>query len=147
MEGRGLHAIRAPRALSALCACVLVVAPATASAFQLSGGVGVGGMQVGIDPTLAVSPFVGLRWRTESGFHFEIHNMFGILLGRRVGIHDRTSATVGYAWQNGSVGLGPSLSFYSMVTCDTVVCRRVEGAAPGGHGQADWYFAGPSGCP
>lgn len=32
-----------------------------------------------------------------------------------------------------------------MAVCGSVICRRVEGAAPGGHGQIDWYFAEPVG--
>jgi hypothetical protein len=128
-----------------LCACVLVVVPTPAEAFELSGGVSVGGIQVGTDPSLAVSPFVGLLWRTERGFLLEAHNMFSILPGSRVGLHDRTSATLGYTWQTGNFSLGPSLSFYSMPACGPVMCRRVEGAAPGGHAQTDWYFKGPLG--
>ncbi|WP_437337902.1 hypothetical protein [Sorangium sp. So ce394] len=36
------------------CACALVVVPAPATAFELSGGVTVGGIQIGADPRLAV---------------------------------------------------------------------------------------------
>jgi hypothetical protein len=128
-----------------LCACVHVIFPAPAAAFEVSGGVSVGGIQVGTEPNVAVSPFVGLRWRKERDFLLEIHNMFSILPGSRVGVHDRTSATLGYAWKTGGFSVGPSLSFYSMLACGSVVCRRVEGAAPGGHGQTDWYFAEPFG--
>jgi len=123
----------------------LVVAPTPAEALEVSFGVSVGGIQVGIDPTVAVSPFGGLLWRTESGFLLEAHNMFSILPGSRVGFHDRTSATLGYTWQSGDLSLGPSLSFYSMLACGPVICRRVEGVAPGGHAQADWHFKGPLG--
>jgi hypothetical protein len=144
-EGRESHVIQPSRFFSLLCSCVLVVVPATAKAFELSGGVSLGGIQIGTDPSLAVSPFVGLLWRTERGFLLELHNMFSILPGSRVGIHDRTSATLGYPWQTGNFNLGPSLSFYSMLACGAVICRRVEGAAPGGHAQTDWYFAGPLG--
>ena len=133
---------RLPRLLYA---CALVFAPATTEAFDLNGGVSVGAIQVGLDPALAVSPFLGLLWRTESGFLLSAHNMFSILPGSRLGIHDRTSATFGYAWPNGNFSLGPSLSFYSMWACDPADCYRVEGAAPGGHAQADWYFKGPLG--
>jgi len=108
--------------------------------------VSVGGIQVGTDPELAVSPFASLLWRTESGFLLEAHNMFSILPDdRSVGVHDRTSVTLGYVWDKGNVSLGPSLSFYSMPACGVAFCRRVTGAAPGGHAQTDWYFAGPLG--
>lgn len=79
--------------------------------------------------------------RSEGGFLFEVHNMCSLLADSRVGIHERASATVGYAWHTEDVSLGPSLSFYSMFACDPMACRRVEGAAPGGHAQVNWYFA------
>lgn len=131
--------------LSLLCACGVILAPATAESFELNGGVSVGGIQVGSDPRLAVSPFVGVLWRTEAGFLFEIHNMFSFLPWKSLGVHDRTSATLGYGWRTGNLSLGPSLSFYSMLACNAEICPRVEGAAPGGHAQADWYFVGPLG--
>jgi hypothetical protein len=131
--------VQSPRTCSVLCACLVITSPAAASAFQFSGGVSIGGIQVGADPTLAVSPFIGLRWRNERGFLLELHNMFSILPASRVGVHDRTSATLGYAWQTGSFSLGPSLSFYSMLACGALICRRVEGAAPGGFGESMRY--------
>ena len=127
--------------LGLLGVCGVVVVPATADALEVSFGVSVGGIQVGTEPRLAVSPFAGLLWHTEGGFLFEVHNMCSLLADSRVGIHERTSATVGYAWHTGDVSIGPSLSFYSMFACDPMACRRVEGAAPGGHAQVDWYFA------
>ncbi len=131
--------------LSSLCVGVLANLPATAEALEISGGVSVGGIQVGIDPQLSVSPFVGFLWRTESRFLLEFHNMFSVLPGSHVGVHDRTSATLGYAWHTANFSLGPSLSLYSMLACDPVVCRRVEGVAPGAHAQTDWYFVEPLG--
>lgn len=136
---------RAPRAYFMLVACALIASPVAAQAFQINGGISVGGIQIGTEPTLAVSPFVGVRWRNEQGFLLELQNIFSILPGRRIGVHDQTSATLGYAWNTGSFSLGPSLSFYSMFACVSVICLRVEGGAPGGHAQADWYFAEPLG--
>jgi len=130
-----------------LCACGLVAVPTPAEAFEVNFGVSVGGIQVGTEPELAVSPFVGLRWRTEGGFLLEAHDMFSLLPDdRTVGVHNRTSVTLGYAWDKGNVSLGPSLSFYSMPACSIDSCRRVTGAAPGGHAQIDWYFVGPLGA-
>jgi len=130
-----------------LWACGLVAAAAPGEAFEVSFGVSVGGIQVGTDPALAVSPFASLLWRTESGFLLEAHDMFSILPDdRSVGVHNRTSVTLGYAWDKGNVSVGPSLSFYSMPVCGVDYCRRVTGAAPGGHAQTDWYFAGPLGA-
>lgn len=108
-----------------------------------------GGILVGTEPKLAVSPFVGLFWRTESGLLFEAHNMVSIIVGPRVGVYDRTAASIGYAWRTGNFSLGPSLSIYSMHVCNTVsgrlFCDRAVGVAPGGHAQTNWYFAGPLG--
>ncbi len=55
-------------------ACGAVLVPLPADAFELSGGVSFGGLQIGADPMLAVSPFVGLLWRTEAGFLLEAQN-------------------------------------------------------------------------
>jgi hypothetical protein len=128
-----------------LCASGLAFVPAPAEALELNGGVSVGGIQVGTDPSLAVSPFIGLLWRTGRGFLVEVHHMFSIVPGARLGIYDRTAAALGYPWKTGNVSLGPSLSIYSMPVCGVVDCGRVVGIAPGGHAQADWYFSGPLG--
>jgi len=145
-QGRESHAIQRSVFFCVLCACVLLAAPTQAEAFELSGGVSVGGIKVGIYPNLAVSPFVGLLWRTESGFLLEAHNMFSIVPGPKVGVYDRTAAALGYAWKTGNFSLGPSLSVYSMLACDIVNCDRVLGAAPGVHAQTSWYFSGPLGA-
>lgn len=129
-----------------VCACAFVGVPAPAAAFELSGGVSVGGIQVGPDPKLAVSPFVGFPWRREKDFLLEIHNMFSILPGDHVGVYDRTAVTLVYAWGTGKIGLGPSLSAYWLPACGITVCRRVIGVAPGGHAQTDWYFSEPLGA-
>jgi hypothetical protein len=128
------------------CACGFFVVPAPAKALDFSGGVSVGGIQIGPDPRLAVSPFAGLLWRRERNFLLEVHNMFSILPGQRVGVHDRTALTLVYAWKTGKVGLGPSLSIYSMPVCGIVICSRVMGVAPGSHAQVDWYFSEPLGA-
>ncbi|WP_437675379.1 hypothetical protein [Sorangium sp. So ce131] len=122
------------------CAYALVGDPAPAEAFELSGGVSVGGIQIGADPKLAVSPFAGLLWRREREFLLEVHHMFSIVPGERVGAYDRTAVTLVYAWKTGKVSLGPSLSAYWMPVCGITICRRVVGVAPGGHTQTDWYL-------
>lgn len=134
---------RNARAFSAFsCVCLSCLLSAPAEALEISFGANVGGFQVGTEPKLAVSAFGGLAWHSESGFLLGLHNMFSILLGSRVGIHDSTSSTVGYTWKSGEFRFGPSLTIYSMLACDAIVCRRVEGAAPGGYAQLDWYFFG-----
>jgi hypothetical protein len=116
-----------------------------AEAFELSGGVSVGGIQVGTEPRLAVSGFAGLHWRIEGSFLLKGHTMFSILPGPRVGFYDRTAAALGYAWETVNVGLGPSLSVYSMPVCGVVICNHVVGVAPGGHAEAEWFFSDPLG--
>lgn len=136
------HRLRGKASALVLCGCAyaLGVYPAPARAYELSGGVSVGGIQIGADPRLTVSPFAGLLWHRNKKFILEVHNMFSILPGERVGDHDRTAAALGYAWETGKASLGPSLSIYWMPVCGVVICRQVLGIAPGGHAQVDWYF-------
>ena len=129
---------------------LVLVMPRPAGAFELSGGVSLGSFQAGsILPRLAVTPHVDVSWRRESGFLFAAHDLFSILAPINkagLGVFNKTSVTVGYAWDEGNVSVGPSLSIYSMPACGvTFVCGRVAGVAPGGHAQADVYFAGPLG--
>lgn len=126
-------------------ACGVMLVPLRADAVELSAGVSVGGIQIGAEPMLAVSPFVGVLWRTEAGFLFEAHHMFSVVLGPRPGVYDRTAAIIGYAWKQGKVGLGPCLSVLSLPVCANRICDRIEGLAPGGHVQLDWFFFGPFG--
>lgn len=142
---RTQRAMRFVRVLCVIGACGAVLVPLPADAFELSGGVSFGGIQIGAEPMLAVSPFVGLLWRTEAGFLFEAHNMFSIVLGPREGVYDRTAVNIGYAWKAGKVSVGPSLSILSLSVCASRICDRVEGLAPGGHAQVDWFFFGPLG--
>ncbi len=92
------------------CACALVAVPAPAKAIEFSGGVSVGGIQFGTDPKLAVSPFAGVLWRQERDFLLEVHNMFSIVPGARVGVHGRTAVTLVYAWKTGKFSFGPECS-------------------------------------
>ncbi|WP_437718963.1 hypothetical protein WMF45_22685 [Sorangium sp. So ce448] len=132
--------------LGLFCACALIVAPAPALALEFSGGVSVGGIQVGTEPELAVSPFVGWLWRRASDFRIEVHNVLSIVPGAGIGVYDRTAITLGYATKTGYVSLGPSLSVYLMRVCGAVICDRVMGVAPGARAQSDWYFAGRLGA-
>ena len=131
--------------LRVLCVCVPVLAALPANALELSGGVSLAGIQIGIRPHFAASPFVGVLWRSEGGFLFEAHHMLSIVPGPKVGVHDRTAVNLGYAWKSGKLSLGPSLSVLSLPVCAKSICDRVEGVAPGGHVQIDWYLLGPLG--
>jgi hypothetical protein len=92
---------------------------------------------------------VALSWPKESGFLFAAHDLFSILAPINkagLGAFNKTSITIGYAWEDVNISAGPSLSVYSMPACGvTLLCGRVAGVAPGGHAQADVYFAGPLG--
>jgi hypothetical protein len=118
-------------------------------AFELSGGVSLGGFQVGTVPRLAVTPHVGISWRKESDFLFVVHDLFSILTPINkagIGVYNKTSAAIGYASEKVNVSAGPSLSIHSMPVCGvTLLCGRVVGVALGGYAQADVYFAGPLG--
>jgi hypothetical protein len=128
-----------PRPLFAcLCACVLLVVPAPAQAVEISGGVSLGGILIGADPRLAVSPHADMSWRLESGVDFSVHDVFNVLpavnkLG--VGVYNQTSIAVGYAWDTANFSVGPSLSIYSIPACANAWCGRVVGLGPGGHAQ------------
>jgi hypothetical protein len=129
---------------------LVLVMPTSAGAVEFSGGVSMGGFQAGgILPRLAVTPHVGISWRKENGFLFAVHDLFSILAPVNkagLGVYNKTSVTTGYAWKEANVSAGPSLSVYSMPACGvTLLCGRVVGVAPGGHAQADVYFAGPLG--
>ena len=122
-----MHTIRACWFVHLLGACGAVLVPLRADAFELSGGVSFGGIQIGADPMPALSPFAGLLWRTEAGFLFEAHNMFSIVLGPREGVYNRTATNIGYAWKAGKISVGPSLSVLSVPVCAKRICDRVEG--------------------
>jgi hypothetical protein len=126
----------------------IVAASRPVEAFELSGGVSLGGILAGTLPRFAVSPHAGISWRTESGFLFEARNLCSILLApskEGVGIYDQTSATIGYASEKGSFSAGPSLSIYAMPVCGAALCGRLAGISPGGRIQASIYFADPLG--
>ena len=140
--------MRVRRRLAGAVVLGLILAPVPAEAFELSGGVSVGGIQTGTVPRLAMSPNAGLSWRMESGFLFALNNLFSILPPINTngfGIYNQTSASIGYASKNNSISAGPSLSSYSMPACGATLCGRVAGIAPGGHLQASIYFSGPIG--
>ncbi len=122
--------IQRSRVLGVLGVCGLAAVPTTAKALEVNFGGSVGAIQVATEPRLAVSPFVGLLWHTEGGLLLAVHNMFSILPGDHIGLHDRTSAALGYTWPTGDVSLGPSLSFYWMLACDPLACRRVDKGKP-----------------
>ncbi len=124
---------------------VLVAVPLPAEAFEVSGGVSLGGIVAGTVPRLAVSPHASLAWRMESGFLLAAHDLLSILPSINkdgAGVSNQTSVALGYAWEKGDFSVGPSLSIYSMPACGVTLCGRVAGLSPGGHGQATVYFAG-----
>jgi hypothetical protein len=128
---------------------VVLVVPMPAGAFELSGGVSLGGFLAGTIPRLAVSPHGGISWRMKSDLIFEVHDLCGILPPINddgIGVYNKTSVAIGYASEKTNFSAGPSLSIYSMPACSpTLWCGRVVGVAPGGHAQTDVYFAGPLG--
>lgn len=124
------------------------VTPVPAAAVELTSGVSFGGIQVGTVPRFAVSPNIGLMWRKDGGFTFAIHDLFNIIPPRGkagAGVYNHTSTAIGFAWQDGDLSAGPSLSTYSMVACGAKLCGRVAGLAPGGHAQVNLFFYGALG--
>ncbi|HTE19598.1 MAG TPA: hypothetical protein VK689_14615 [Armatimonadota bacterium] len=134
---------------AALVLVLILIMPISAGAFELTGGVSGGVLQAGAVPRVAVTPHAGISWRRDSGLLFAANDLFNILAPINkagLGVYNKTSITVGYAWKDSNVRVGPSLSIYSMPACGaTFLCGRVVGVAPGGHAQAEVYFAGPLG--
>lgn len=131
--------------VSLVCA---LLAPLPAHAFELSGGVSVGGFLVGTDPRFVVSPHGGISWRTASGLLFAVRDVFSVVPATNsdgVGVYNQTSIALGYASQSANFSAGPSLSVYSIPACGALWCGRVVGLAPGGHADVNVYFAGPLG--
>jgi hypothetical protein len=133
-------------------AAVLLLASAAvrpAEAFELSGGVSVGGVLIGTLPHIGVSPHASVSWRRDNGLMLTAHDTCSILIPAHgeaaPGVYNQTSAALGYAWEKQSFSVGPSLSFYSVSACGATLCGRVIGVAPGGRAQVDAYFAGPFG--
>lgn len=130
-------------------ACALLGAPSPAAAFDLSGGVSLGGVVAGAKPRFAVTPHAGISWRLDNGVLFTAREALSLLPATNkhgVGIYNQISLGGGYATENTRVAIGPSLSIYSMPACNAGrLCGRVVGVAPGGHVQAELYFAGPLG--
>lgn len=118
--------------------------PKTAEAFDLNGCVSVGGMLVGTRPRLAVSPNVGIAWRTKGGLLLALSDGGSILPAtdaHGVGIYNHTSVSLGYAWPSGRFSVGPALAIYSAPACGQRWCGRLTGLSPGGAVQLDYYFS------
>ena len=116
-----------------------------AAAFEISGGVSVGGILAGTAPHLAVSPHGDISWPMTSGFVFAAHETISILPPTHMdgpGVYEETSVAIGYAAETRNFSVGPSLSVYSIPACGATLCGRVAGVAPGGHAQVNAYFYG-----
>ncbi|MEZ4294768.1 MAG: hypothetical protein R3B70_07305 [Polyangiaceae bacterium] len=116
--------------------------PSSADALDLTGGVSVGGILIGAEPYLAVSPNAAASWHFGR-LALAVHDHLNILpainrLG--IGVYNQTALTIGYSWSTGDASIGPSLSFYSVPACAGDVCGRVTGLGPGGHAQVNVYF-------
>jgi hypothetical protein len=145
----------APGAAGRLLATCALVATGAARAdetrpYELSGGVGAGGIMAGSKPRLAVTPHIAFLWRSQAGFLVAAQEMFSITPAVNqfgVGVFSQTSIDLGFAWSSGNVSLGPLVAGYSLLACNDQVngCRRVTGVGPGAHLQAAFYFAGALG--
>lgn len=122
----------------------LLVLPGVAHAFDLTGGVNVGGVLVGTRPRFGISPNAGIAWRTEGGFLLAIGDSASILPAtdsHGVGLYNHTSLSLGYAWTSGRFGVGPAFAVYSTPACGQSRCGRLTGVSPGGTVQLDYYFS------
>ncbi len=126
----------------------LIFLPSEANAFELSGGVGVGGVLAGAKPRFAVSPHVGISWGADIGFRLAFHDICAILPATNShgpGVHNQISGGVSYAIEKAEFSLGPSLAVYSIPACNDTDCARVTGVAPGALAQAEVHLTGPLG--
>lgn len=140
--------VRRLRWICVLNAALLVLVSAPAQAFDLTGGVSVGGMLGGGQPRLAISPHIGISWVSDGGFMFAVREMVSFVPASNkdgMGVYSRTSANLGYASQTMDLAGGPSISLYSMPSCRNLLCGRASGLAAGGHAQATLFFLGPVG--
>ena len=130
------------------CACVLSLVSARVEAMEVDLGASVGGMLAGSVPRFAVSPYGGLSWPLGSNFVFVVHDMVSLLLAadnHGPGVYDHLSVAGGFAWEDGKIIVGPSLSVFSMPACGPLWCARVGGFGAGVSARADLFFWGPAG--
>ncbi len=107
-----------------------------------------GGILIGVDPRIAVTPHVSVQWRLGSGFALSAGDLLSILPAANslgIGVYNQTAVGLGYAWEKTDFHLGPSLSIYSTPACTSDYCGRVVGLGLGGHAQGNVYLAGPLG--
>ena len=135
------------RWLATLWTLVLVVTPARVEAFDVSGGVSVGGIMAGSVPYLAVSPHGTVALPLGGDFFIAAHGMASILpgSGRSLGVYVPISAALTYKWETRTFSLGPSLALFYLPACGVKYCARTTGVAPGAHAQVEAYFLGPFG--
>jgi hypothetical protein len=128
-------------------ALLLTLVPQPAQAFELSGGVSMGGVLIGVDPRLAVTPHLGGVWHVGN-VALAAQNQLNVLAAVNklgVGVYNQASLSAGYAWKTGNVTLGPAFSAYSMPACSATLCGRVVGIGAGAHAQLNVYLVGPVG--
>lgn len=123
--------------------------PTSATALEVSGGVSLGGILVGPDPRLAVTPHLAMSRRLGGSAALSAHEHLNVLpavnrLG--LGVYSQTSAAIGYAWDAGNLSIGPTLSIYAMPACGAVLCGRVVGLGPGAHAQIELYLTSSFGA-
>src|ERR1044072_4729467 len=126
----------------------VLAVPTPVAAFEVSGGVGLGGFLAGTVAYLAISPHAGLSWPIKHEFIFAAHDLCNILLpinNAGTGVFNEASVAIGYSSDNANFSARPSFSIYYMTACGLTLCGRVAGVAVGGHAQTDVYLAGPLG--
>ncbi|WP_437953402.1 hypothetical protein WME98_24040 [Sorangium sp. So ce296] len=135
-------------ASAAVFALVLGVASTQAEASELSAGVSLGWIQAGTAPRLAVGPHAGISWHIKKNLLLKLHDLCSLVPPIQVGgagVYNHTSVSLGYRWEDGDVGAGPSVAIYLMPACGDTLCGQVAGVAVGGHAQASAYVMGPLG--
>ena len=136
------------RPVRGLALLLLFLVSARVEAMEVDVGASVGGMLAGNVPRFAVSPYGGLSWRLGSNFVVVVHDMVSLLLAANShgpGVYDHLSVAAGFAWEDGKIVAGPSLSFFSMPACGPEWCAHVNGFGAGATARVDLFFWGPAG--
>ncbi len=126
-------------------ACVLIGVSLPAEAFEVNGGISVGGVMAGTAPHLAVTAHASISWRSGGGFSWGVREMISVLPPTRkdgAGVYEQTAGMIGYTSRAFAFSAGPSLSILYVPACGATLCGRLAAITPlGGHVQASWYFS------
>ncbi len=131
-----------------LCIPAGILAAGKAHAADFTAGLSGGGFYAAGRLIPALSPHLGVSWRTDSGWLFVAQEILYVLPGEDVealGVYNHLTAGVGRAWEKGNFNLGIALPTYVFPACYGKLCGLVGGVGLGAYAQADFFWLGPLG--